>query len=106
MTALRLCVALLLAVLASSAFIEVPEEARFPRDSADKHHVITAPYVLVDGTTGCSICGFETLADQDTLYAGLLFRGIDALQPYCQGLLDILVDIWLMLLNLQAFKPP
>ena len=37
------------AVLAGAAFIEVPEEARFPRDSADKHHVITAPYVLVDG---------------------------------------------------------
>ena len=53
MTAFRLCGAsLLLAGLASSAFIEVPEEARFPRESADKHHVITAPYVLVDGKAG------------------------------------------------------
>ena len=59
MIALKLCVALLLTVLASSAFIEAPEEARFPRDSADKHHVITAPYVLVDGKAGYPICGVE-----------------------------------------------
>lgn len=28
---------------------QVPEQAIFPRDSADKHHVITAPYILLDG---------------------------------------------------------
>lgn len=28
---------------------QVPEEAIFPRDAADKHHVITAPYILLDG---------------------------------------------------------
>lgn len=41
--------AALLATCVQAAYIEVPEQLAFPTEAADKHAVLTAPLLVIDG---------------------------------------------------------